>query len=380
MPVCRNPFEPPLGRLSLYLHVPFCERKCPYCAFESAVPSSGDIDSWLGLVDRELEWWKVRIGIPELNSCYIGGGTPTLLNALQWMRLTEMIDKHFNFVHDAEISVEANPNSLKAEHLLLWRDWRVTRVSIGVQSFDDAELEQLGRLHSAAQAYGAISASLASGFSVNADFMFGFPDQTFLNWGRTLRDAVKTGIHHISLYQLTLEQNTPWENMQPELLSDGYMPYRWAQWYLPHKGYTQYEVANFAKPGKESRHNINYWRGGEYLGVGPGASGYLGGWRYKNVSGLQNYGRLLHEGRSAISSGERLDRDTAAKEAAVLALRMADGIYIADYIEKYGEAAKDNICEKLKGFPDDFYLINDIRISLTQKGMRVANRIWSELV
>ncbi len=170
-----DPFEPPAGGLSLYIHVPFCERKCPYCAFESKVPSEGEIDLWLETLGKELKWWEKRIGKPSLETCYIGGGTPTVITGPQWLRLAETIDSHFTFEPEAEVTVEANPNSLKADHLLFWRDWRVSRVSIGVQSFDDAELLQLGRLHSAAQAYEAISASLASGFSVNSDFMFGLP-------------------------------------------------------------------------------------------------------------------------------------------------------------------------------------------------------------
>ena len=201
---------------------------------------------------------------------------------------------------EAEITVEANPNSLAAEHLLTWRDWRVTRVSIGVQSFDDAELSQMGRLHSARQAYGAVSAALAAGFSVSADFIFGLPYQSFANWGRTLREAVRCGLSHISLYQLSLEEGTPWASLDRDTLGDGYAAYRWAQWYLPRKGYRQYEVANFARQGCESRHNINYWREGEYLGAGPGAAGYLAGLRYKNFGSLRRWAAALADGRVVI--------------------------------------------------------------------------------
>ncbi|MDD4160033.1 MAG: radical SAM family heme chaperone HemW [Synergistaceae bacterium] len=375
-----NPFEPPAGGLSLYIHVPFCERKCPYCAFESKVPSDSDTDLWLETLGKELEWWIKRIGTPSLHTCYIGGGTPTVINGPQWLRLSEMLDSHFRFDPDAEVTAEANPNSLKADHLLLWRDWRVNRVSIGVQSFDDAELMQLGRLHSAAQAYEAISASLASGFSVSADFMFGLPGQTFRNWARTLNQAVKSGINHVSLYQLTLEPGTPWESMPEQDLSDGYLPYRWAQWYMPRKGYNQYEIANFAKNGHASRHNINYWEEGQYLGIGPGASGYLNGWRYKNISALNEYSRLLDRGGSAIASGERLSGEKKASEAAVLALRMSKGIDRKEFSLKYGIFQERKIIEKLSRFPEDLYNISEKNISLTLKGMRVANRIWSELV
>lgn len=375
-----NPFEPPRGGLSLYIHVPFCERKCHYCAFESAVPGLGDCDKWLGLLNRELDWWGARIGRPLLNTCYIGGGTPTVLNGPQWFKLTQIIEAHFNFAPDAEVTVEANPNSLIAEHLLTWRDWRVSRVSIGVQSFDDAELKMLGRLHSAYQAYCAISSALAGGFAVSADFMFGLPHQTFENWCRNLKDAVRSGIQHISLYQLSLEAGTPWEKMPQENLSDGYMPYRWAQWYMPRKGFNQYEVANFAKAGYESRHNLNYWSNGEYLGAGPGASGYLGGWRYKNTGNLKEYEKRLDRGLGTMESGERLDKVHAAKECAVLALRTTAGIDNSSFIAIYGKSAFEKISDTLKTFPSDLYTIDEQRTALTKKGMRVANAIWEELV
>ena len=329
-----NPFLPPSGELSLYIHIPFCERKCPYCAFESFIPSRVDATVYLELLEKEFEWWSIRIGKPMFNTCYIGGGTPTILNSQQWSKLIKTIEKYCNFTPSAEITVEANPNSLKAEHLHAWRDWRVNRVSIGVQSFDDAELEQLGRMHNSAQAYEALSAAIVSGFSVNADFIFGLPGQTFHNWSRTLKDAVKTGVDHLSLYQLTLEPGTPWENMPSENLSDGYYPYRWAQWYLPRKGFKQYEVANFSKPECESKHNINYWREGEYLGVGLGASGYLSEWRYKNISTLQEYADAMTSRKSAITSGERLTLEAKAREAFILALRMTDGVYRDQYKNK----------------------------------------------
>lgn len=375
-----NPFVAHNGEMSLYIHIPFCEHKCPYCAYESSVPSKDDTEVYLNLLEKEIEWWNERIGKPTLSTCYIGGGTPTILNSQQWTKLTEIIDRYFNFIPSAEVAVEANPNSLKAEQLHVWRDWRINRISIGVQSFDDAELVQLGRMHTSAQAYNALSAALVAGFSVNADFMFGLPSQSFLNWGRTLKDAVKTGIHHISLYQLSLEPETVWENMPSENLTDGYYPYRWAQWYLPRKGYDQYEVSNFSKAGHESKHNINYWREGEYLGVGAGASGYLSEWRYKNIGIFKEYKELLTAGKCVLTSGERLKPKAKSREAFVLALRMADGVNRNDYREKYGVLNEQKQIDVLKSFPKDLYKITDKNIKLTAKGMRVANIIWSELI
>ena len=364
----------------MYVHIPFCERKCNYCAFESAVPRHGATARYLELLEAELDLWTVRIGRPALATCYFGGGTPTVLNEAEWQRLIDIIEKHFYFSDDAEITVEANPNSLSAGQLLAWREWRVTRVSVGAQSFDDAELELLGRLHTSRQAHSAISASLASGFAVSADLMFGLPGQTFENWARSLRDAVRSGVGHISLYQLSIEPGTPWESMDQSRLSDGYAMYRWAQWYLPKKGFAQYETANFAKEGCESRHNLNYWREGEYLGVGPGAAGYLSGWRYKNTGSFAEYEKRVTDGRFAFESGERLGAAERAREASVLALRTMAGISCADFSAKYGAEALARVREGLAAFPRGFFADDGISVRLTKKGMRVANRIWAELV
>lgn len=375
-----NPFVPRLGNISLYLHIPFCENKCPYCAFDSFTPNEGDVGLYLELIEKEVEWWSRRLGRVTFSTCYIGGGTPTVLTGPQWLRLTGILDKYFDFQPNAEITVEANPNSLKTEHLLNWRDWRITRISLGVQSFDDAELMQLGRIHSSAQAHNALSAALAASFSVNIDLMFGLPNQTFQNWGRTLREAVASGVQHLSLYQLSFEPTSAWENKPKETLSDGYYPYKWAQWYLPRKGYKQYEIANFSKTGMESKHNTNYWREGEYLGVGLGASGYLSGWRYKNTSILREYSQFLRLNKSVIVSGERLDLEAKSKEAFILALRMNEGVDRNNFKKRFGALYEENIIKTLKTFPNDLYQITENNITLTVKGMRVANIIWTELI
>lgn len=378
--LARNPFSPPPGGISLYVHVPFCENKCNYCAFESRTPCDGEMENWLYLLKKELTWWGSRIGKPKVSTCYIGGGTPTVLGGAQWGRLCALLEESVDLTKCEELTVEANPNSLAAEHLLAWRDWRVTRVSIGVQSFDESELTMLGRLHTPRQAYGAISATLAAGFSVSADFMFGLPYQTLHNWARTLREAVQSGINHISVYQLSLEPGTPWENLDVSILANGYSQYRWAQRYLPNKGFEQYEVANFARAGKESKHNLNYWLGGEYLGIGPAASGYLGGWRYKNLSEPQPYADAVDCGGMPVAEGERLSEHTRSRESAVLALRTFRGINRQEYEKEFGQRALAEIVKILKGLPSGLCEITRERIVLTKKGMRVANKIWVELI
>lgn len=364
---------------SLYIHVPFCERKCNYCAFESAVPRGGDFDLWLEMLGLEFGL-RCAGERPRLDTCYIGGGTPTVLPPRIWESLADLIERHFDFAGGAEITVEANPNSLRAEHLLIWRDWRVTRVSVGVQSFDGAELEMMGRLHNERQAHDALSAALAQGFRVSADFIFGLPFQTLENWARTLKTAVRCGLHHISLYQLSIEEGTPWETMDTKTLGDGYWHYRWAQWYLPFRGYGQYEISNFAKPGMESLHNMNYWDDGEYIGVGPGAASYICGRREKNFGALDVWAGKLKAGRLPVCESETLDPDKRWREAAVLALRTSAGIDKKAFTERFGTKSYISARNILEDFPSELREIDERGVRLTKRGMRVANIIWSELI
>lgn len=365
---------------SVYIHVPFCEAKCPYCAFPSAVRRAGDEALYLRAIAEETASRGGAAGSPaRVRTLYIGGGTPTVLSADVWRVLIGTIEGAFSFSEDAEVTVEANPGSLSAAHLRLWRDWRVTRVSVGAQSFDDAELALLGRVHSRAQAFDAAAACRAAGFSVSLDLMFGLPGQPLRGWARSLDDACSLRPHHISIYQLSVEPGTPFEGRN-FTLTDGYAPYRYAQWLLPRRGYEQYEVASFALPGHESRHNMNYWADGAYLGLGPGAWSCAGGARRRNEPNLARYADLVGRGESAAVYEERLEDGAAARQAAVLALRTRNGITWRDFARRYGEAATVSIGEKLAQFPADLVRRGELGASLTPKGLRVANRIWEELI
>jgi len=195
-----------------------------------------------------------------------------------------------------------------------------------------------------------------------------------------LKEAASFGLDHISLYQLSVEKGTPWENIGAEKLSDGYAPYRFAQWYLPQKGYGQYEISNFAKHGKESRHNLNYWLEGEYIGAGPAAAGYVNGTRYKNFGALDAYAKKIFARELPVEEEETLPTSQRAKEAAVLALRTAEGIRREAFIKEYGKTSYDEISEALERVPEDLYKRDERGTRLTKKGMRVANLIWEELL
>lgn len=366
---------------SVYLHVPFCEAKCPYCAFASAPKPHGGEGLWLRALAAEI---ASRLGSSAgaggaVETLYIGGGTPTALSDGAWRELVRLLDRTFNFSAGAEVTVEANPGSLTLEHLRLWRDWRVSRVSVGVQSFDGDELTLLGRVHSRSQAIDAVSACRSAGFSVSLDLMFGLPGQNLRGWARTLRDALSLRPHHISLYQLTIEPGTPFEGRYADL-PDGYAPFRYAQWLLPRRGYAQYEVASFALPGQESRHNLNYWADGAYLGLGPAAWSYADGKRGKNEPDFARYAELTARGESAVTWEERLEPEASARQAAVLALRTRRGIEWGPFAQKHGEEISAAICAKLAQFPAGLVRQDEQGASLTPKGLRVANRIWEELI
>ncbi len=369
---------------SVYLHVPFCARKCPYCAFASRVPGAGDVERYLAALALECAYWSARHRerVP-LKTLYIGGGTPSLLGEREWGRLIDTLEKNFSFEADAEVTVEANPGSLAAFHLKLWRAWRVTRVSVGVQSLDDAELRFLGRIHSAREARDALSACAAAGFRTSADLIFALPgSEDVRTFAHSIRECLAYGTTHLSLYQLSIEPGTSFanQNFPP---AEGYAQYRMAQWLLPRKGFCQYEIASFAQSGFESRHNLNYWRSGDYLGLGPGAWSFADPYRTVNEPDIALYAKNLEEGKPFFTVAEDLsafDATGRAWHAAILALRTRDGIDTQAFQKTYGVEATAALVARLRPFVPDFVAETSERLHLTPKGMRVANRIWQELL
>jgi oxygen-independent coproporphyrinogen-3 oxidase len=302
-----------------------------------------------------------------------------MLPAALWSRLIDILDDAFSFTPDAEVTVEANPSSISAGHVKLWKDWRVSRVSLGVQSLIDSELRFLGRAHDSAQALKAGALCKNAGLSLSLDLIFGLPGSPLRNWAWNLSRAAGVEPDHLSIYQLSIEEGTPFalKNFQ---LPDGYEQYRYAQWYLPRKGYEQYEVASFAKPGRESGHNLNYWADGDYIGLGPSAWSCVRGVRFKNAPSLGEYARLIGERRSAAVYEERLGSERAARQAAVLALRTSRGIDWTTFEKKHGGHLSAEIKRILSKFPESLVLTDKKSARLTSRGLRVANKIWEEII
>ncbi len=268
-----------LPPLSLYIHVPWCVRKCPYCDFNShkadeTLPEQEYIESLLADLERDMAWVQGR----DIQSIFIGGGTPSLLSVKAFDDLFIGLKKQLNFVKDIEITLEANPGTFEAEKFKGYRQLGINRLSIGIQSFQDHQLKHLGRIHNGNEAKKAVQLAKEAGFNnFNLDLMHGLPDQSLQDALNDIQQAIDLGPTHISWYQLTIEPNTEFYKYPPKLPQDETL---WSiqeagQALLAEHGFNQYEISAYAQPGKRARHNINYWQFGDYLGIGAGAHGKI---------------------------------------------------------------------------------------------------------
>jgi len=322
--------NPPLG---LYIHLPWCEQKCPYCDFNShqadSLPQQDYIDALLEDIEQELPLiWGRRI-----ESIFIGGGTPSLFCADAIDRLFCGLRSLLNFAPAIEITMESNPGSADAENYRGYRDAGVNRLSIGIQSFDDTQLSRLGRVHNSAQAESAFRLARNAGFdNINLDLMFGLPDQSVEMAQSDLARAIALEPEHISHYQLTIEPNTLFHKYPPENLPDNDLCYEQqiaCQQQLTSKGYRHYEVSAYCRAKHESRHNLNYWQFGDYLGIGAGAHGKItlaGENRVlRRVRQRQPGAYLAKQGPDRISSESVLNDADLCFEFMLNALRLRDG-------------------------------------------------------
>lgn len=319
---------------ALYVHVPFCARRCSYCDFAVQAVRRAPTGEWLDAIEAELRLYTERVGLGrlELDTVYVGGGTPSLLGVGALPALLERIARHADVTAGAEVTAEANPESFTAE---LARDWRtagVNRVSLGAQTFHEASLRWMGRLHGPDGPARAVAVARDAGFeNISVDLIFGLPDRLGRDWGADLERALGLEPEHVSLYGLTAEPGAPlgrWvaegrERMPDE---DAYgAQYLLAAERLTAAGFRHYEVSNFALPDRESRHNRVYWSGGAYLGLGPGAHSYHAGRRWWNVRAWAAYAEALGRGDAPVEGEETVEGEAARLERTWLALRTAEG-------------------------------------------------------
>lgn len=366
-----HPEEPP----GLYVHVPFCKTKCPYCDFYSITDTSR-MSSWLESLAHEMELYRHTFGTFE--TLYVGGGTPTVLQSGDVDGLFEALHKYFKFTATAEITVEANPDDITAEKLFHLKSLGVNRLSVGIQSFDERELSFLQRRHTAGAAEKALGLVKSSGFENFAiDLMYGLPNQTLHLWKKTLAKAVTFEPTHLSCYQLTFEPTTPFGEMKkegtlrvPTEKKEGDFFLVTSQ-FLEKHGFIHYEISNFAKDEPYlSRHNSKYWRHVDYLGLGPGAHSFQNGLRWWNHRSLERYCTDLQRGKRPIDGSEMLSPEQVRLERIYLGLRTRNGVALSDVV---GQAPIEESVDR--AHKSGFITIKDDRIIPTRKGFLVADRL-----
>lgn len=372
----------------LYLHIPFCRRKCPYCAFVSR-ESHEDPGGYADLLQAEMRLASLGPA-PEtpLESIYFGGGTPSLLEPGRAAGLIRLAAETFGLAESAEITLEANPGTVDLERLAGFRDAGVNRLSIGVQSFDDRMLIALGRIHTARQARDAFTAARLAGFdNIGIDLIHALPGQTKAMWLTELEQALLLAPEHMSIYGLTIEEGTPFAERYGEvtpLLPDEELAaemFEAADGLLTSHGYEHYEIANYALPGCRSRHNSGYWHRDGYLGLGAGAHSFLRdagfGTRFSNTPDLEEYADAIRHGKLPRLDVTPLTREDAMAECMFLGLRMADGVLFDSFRREFGADMELVYARELSELADLGLIVrDDAGIHLTRRGMLLSNRVF----
>jgi oxygen-independent coproporphyrinogen-3 oxidase len=373
----------------LYLHVPFCVKKCHYCAFISRAPGKNDLLEYPDLLMRELQ--LQASGAKPLDSIYFGGGTPSLLQPEQLALLLDGIAAQTGIQADAEITLEANPGSVDHVSLRAFRDVGINRISLGIQSFDDNFLDCLGRIHTSAQSRQAFSDARKAGFkNVSIDLIHSLPGQSLDQWRSELQHAVKLCPEHISIYGLTVEEGTPFARIypadSPELADDDLSAdmFELADELLAESGFEHYEIANYARPGYRAQHNSGYWRRDGYLGLGVAAHSFLRdghGVRFSNPGTLEEYRRGVMAGQLTRVDEHQLTPGDAMAEYMFLGLRLSEGVSLSAFEQEFGHTM-----ESVYGsIPDDLVRLglliqNEGMLTLTQRGMLLSNQVFSRFL
>jgi oxygen-independent coproporphyrinogen-3 oxidase len=373
--------------LSLYIHIPFCVKKCLYCGFYSTPCTAQNADRFIDALRLEAAGRSAAFSGREFGSLYLGGGTPTVLSSRQLTNVVSIIRSHFNLSPQAEITVEANPESGAGPVFHALRRSGVNRLSIGVQSFSDRLLATLGRPHQAAQAWNAFQNARRSGFeNIGIDLIYGIPGQTADDWSQTLDRALSLRPNHVSAYCLSLDEGSSYHRKAAsgalQLPDDDAVAelYDAAVERLTAAGFLHYEISNFTQAGFECRHNLNYWRRGEYLGLGPGAWSFIAGRRFRSVPDLEPYCTDLHAGLSITTENETVGPDEALLETVMLRLRTRSGIELERLAGEFGPLVRDHLLARAAPMIDMGLLQSEAGcLFLTDRGMVLSNEVMGRL-
>ena len=378
--------------LGLYVHIPFCVKKCNYCDFLSAPATDAVKEQYVDVLCKEISSYKEEADGYELKTIYFGGGTPSVLNSVQIEKILHTVKDTFCVdFPQAEITLEVNPGTVTRDRLLAYHDLGINRLSIGVQSAHDAELMLLGRIHTFEQAKQCYVWAREAGFTnISLDVISALPNQTFSDYKETLEALIALNPEHISSYSLIVEEGTPFYELYaegkekaeelPDEECDREM-YAYTKKRLKEAGYERYEISNYAKPGFESRHNSSYWTGIPYLGVGLGASSLFTNARYHNESDLNAYLAAVQAGEDIRKDMERLVVSEQMEEFMMLGLRMMRGVSRSEFQKRFGCAMETVYGQALKKLERNGLIILDgDRVALTETGIDVSNQVFIEFI
>jgi len=374
--------------IGLYLHIPYCLHKCGYCDFNSHNINEAEMESYVKALLSEMEQTAKGAKDRRINTIFFGGGTPTTLPFADLACILNACRQHFQVDPEAEITCEANPATIPQTDLEQLCEAGFNRLSIGVQSFDPDELKLLERVHSVDEIYLTVERARQAKFkNLSLDLMFGLPGQTIKKWLSNLNKAITLEPDHISAYNLTIEPDTvfykqqsqghltmPPDDFQRELFEITIDT-------LTGSGYEHYEISNYAQPGKQSHHNLNYWVDGEYLGLGAGASSFFNGERCKNTNLPARYIAQVNETQTAVESRESPDRRQRMGEAVMLGLRLRGGVCLRTFQQRFDTSLRaefGNAIEKL--VEAGLIKINEDHVALTDEGLFLADSVIIEFI
>jgi len=375
---------------SLYVHIPFCVRKCSYCDFNSSEDPGIALDDYVLLLLEELYSKADRFKVESAPTLYFGGGTPSLLSPRQVATVVQTVRDRYRLEKDAEVTLEVNPGTVTLESLEGYLSVGINRLSIGVQSFNDSQLKVLGRIHSAEEARDAVQMARAAGFrSIGIDLIHSLPGQTLQEWEQELQEATALKPDHISAYGLSVEKGTPFAAMVeageldlPDEETAAAM-FELTTASLGKARFEQYEISNFARPGCRSRHNRVYWRRGNYLGFGAGAHSFLRepgfGARWENPPQMADYAAIVRSGR--LPEAATLSRREAMEEFLFLGLRLMEGVDLDEFKGEFGADAQDEFPGTIERLTAAGLLINErSTLRLSPHGLILSNRVLCEFV
>ena len=379
--------------LGLYVHIPFCVSKCNYCDFNSYKIDKNCKERYIKDLKKEINLYKEdiqrnKIEEREITSIFLGGGTPSILTSEEIKIIFKEIKQNFKIKEDAEISIECNPGTLSKEKLIAMKEVGINRISIGLQAVQDYHLKSIGRIHTYSEFEKNYKEAVELGFeNINVDLMYALPNQKFKEWKESLQKIVALNPSHISAYSLILEEGTKlydmYENNEFEMIDENtdMQMYNYTINYLKENGYNQYEISNYAKEGLECKHNIIYWKCDHYIGIGPGASGYLNNYRYNNVEDLQDYHEKLNKNERPIENIEKLSLEDEIQEKIFMGLRMNEGIRFGDFKKQFNIDFKEKYGNQIRELKEKGLINESIAgFSLTQRGREISNSVFVEFI